>query len=77
MQEVFVITRCDYPGCADASRKANPDGQTTTKIEFLVNTVSRGRKTKLIIVEVCEEHLAELRRLFTAMAKHDQSEVEE
>jgi hypothetical protein len=74
MQEVFIVTRCDYPGCADANRKTSPDGQTTAKTEFLVNTVTRGRKTKPIIIELCEEHLAELRGIYTKMSKYDQKD---
>lgn len=69
MQEIRVITFCDYPGCADASREENPNGQSVQIVDFLVNTNQRGRKSRPIQIELCENHTAELKIFFTKMQK--------
>lgn len=77
MKEIYVVAFCDYPECSDTARKETPEGQETFPIDFWVNVIGRGRKTVPIKVELCAEHLAELRGLFTRMQKHDSSQEAE
>ena len=69
MQQIVVVRWCDWPDCE--GRGQSPGGQTTREIEFWVYTPGRGRKSRPIRVEVCEEHEARLKSLYSAMAKYN------
>jgi hypothetical protein len=74
MQEIRLISFCDYPGCRDASAAARPDGQLTTSVEILVHVVGKGgRKPGPAVVDLCDEHRDLLIEQFKAFKKHDQS----
>lgn len=75
MQQVVVITWCDYPGCAEKAQEAQKigpqAGQEVGNVDFWVNAFG-GRKTKPIKVVLCGEHKESLKTLFSEMAKYDQ-----
>lgn len=74
MQEVRIITWCDYPGCAEAHKEDGAvDGQDTHTVEYWVYSSGKGRKTNPIKVELCDLHREYLKTIFTEMQKHDQN----
>ena len=77
MKEIQIITFCDYPNCSDEAREEEPQGQETTGVDFWFNARGRGRRTQAILIELCADHLAELRGLYNALARYDQKEEDE
>lgn len=68
MKEVRVLTWCDWPTCAESSRKKSPEGQETTNIQVWLYTPGRGRKPLPVQIEVCPAHLAEAKDLWQTIA---------
>ena len=77
MKEIQVITFCDYPDCAEGAREETPQGQDTTGVDFWFNARGRGRRTQAILVELCADHLVEMRDLYNALARFNQKEEDE
>lgn len=76
MQEVTVVTYCDWPDCAETfKREAGPStsGQETTTVDMWFNAIGKGRKTQPIKVELCDIHKNLMRDVFIAMQKYDQN----
>jgi len=74
MQKIIVHTLCDHPVCQEKfTFEDTPEGQQTRPLMFWAYTPGRGRKSQVIRVEVCEQHERELKDLYQAMAKFDQS----
>ena len=73
-KHILVTSRCDYPDCSEVDRET-PEGRTGTvrSVEFLVYVQSRGRKSKPIIIDLCEQHIEELKGLYLYLSKVDQS----
>lgn len=67
-----VSSWCDHPECVAERLESDPPSQETFEIDFWVYTVGRGRKTSPIRVEVCEEHLEQMKSLYQEMKKFDQ-----
>lgn len=78
MQEVRVVTFCDYPECAADYKNFNPEsevalGQATTTVEYWVYASGRGRKTQPIKIELCDAHKEMLREVYTHAQRYDQN----
>lgn len=71
-KEVMVVSWCDYPDCADAHRESSPQGQDTTNVQVWLYVPGKGRKPRPIQIEVCEDHLAEMKALYAALTRFDQ-----
>lgn len=72
MQEIKVIYKCDYPGCADD----HPEGTEVMMTDVWVYTPGRGRKPKAVRVELCSEHLKFMKDLFMGWQKISKSDVQ-
>jgi hypothetical protein len=79
MKEISVVSWCDYPGCIDTARTAKNAsiGQDVTPVEFWVYVPGKGRKPNTIRVEMCEDHLTEMKALFHALSKFNQRDAAE
>ena len=77
-KKILVTSVCDFPGCQEEDREV-PEGETGTirPVEVLFYVRSRGRKTKPIVVDMCELHIADTKEWFRLLAKADQSKVTE
>jgi hypothetical protein len=70
-KEVYYRAWCDYPGCRD-DHVHLINGQETQPVEVWVYTPGKGRKPNPIKVEMCEEHLAEMKALYAHLSKFNQ-----
>jgi hypothetical protein len=79
MKEISVVSWCDYPGCAEAARtpKTAAIGQDVTPVEFWVYVPGKGRKPNTIRVEMCEDHIADMKLLFHTLGKFNQRDAVE
>lgn len=72
-KDVYIVSFCDYPGCREEAVSTGYEGgQETSTATFWFYANGKGRKTNPITIDLCEDHTAELRGLFTAMQKFDQ-----
>lgn len=73
MKEVITITKtwCDHPACV-ATRQPGDDSQETQSAEVWFYVSGKGRKTNSIKVELCAQHVQEMRSLFNSLQKFDQ-----
>lgn len=69
MQEIIVLTFCDWPGCKDTHHAQYEGGQEVTQVDYWVYVAGRGRKTNKIRVELCDEHLALIKGQYEALKK--------
>lgn len=76
MKEVITIVKtwCDHPACV-ATRQPGDEAQETQSCEVWFYVSGKGRKTNPIKVELCAQHIQEMRATFTAMQKFDQKEA--
>lgn len=72
-KEITIITRCDHPQCRDKDKAEFPQGQKTQDVEVFIYTPGRGRKPEQIKVEMCDEHIREMKDLFSALYPLDQN----
>ena len=78
MKEVLTIVQswCDHPECVEErAGSESVDPQETTTVEVWFYAHAKGRKTNPVPVDLCVNHLAELRDLYAALRKFDQKEV--
>lgn len=77
-KQILVTSVCDYPECEEVDREI-PEGETgqVRPVEVLFYVRSRGRKTKIVTVDMCQAHIDEMKTLYQALAKVDQGKVNE
>jgi hypothetical protein len=74
VQEIIVVTYCDYPGCANEFKEREQTaisyGQETVRTTVWVYVHAKGRKTEPVEVLLCDKHVNELRGIFQALQKY-------
>lgn len=74
MKKIVTVVQswCDYPDCA---AEVDPAPQETETVEFWFYVPGRGRKPNPVRVEMCAEHVEEMKNFMALLRRADQKEA--